>query len=116
MRFAYGAALAVSLAGMLTVDRRWRLVLFARERGAMRRGLAAIAIGVAFFLVWDAAGVGLGIFFVGPGDYQSGWQVAPEIPVEEVGFLTLLSHLSLVLVAAAQRWVEPALGRRGGAA
>lgn len=110
MRFAYAAALAVSLAGMLTVDRRWRLVLFARTPGAWWRGLAAVALGVAFFLVWDLAGTRLGIFFVGPGDYQSGVLVAPEIPLEEVGFLTLLCHLSLVLAAAVQRWLRPADG------
>lgn len=113
MRFAYAAALAVSLAGMITIDRRWRLVLFARQPGALRRGLLALAIGVAFFLVWDAAGIGLGIFFVGDGLAQSGWQLAPDLPVEEVGFLTLLCHLALVLGAVAQRPVSwrPVRGR-----
>lgn len=99
MRVAYGAALAVSLAGMLVLDRRYRLAVFA----APWRALLVLAAGVAFFLAWDAAGVGLGIFFVGDGPYQSGLMIAPEIPVEEVGFLLLLCHLALVLPIAAGR-------------
>jgi lycopene cyclase domain-containing protein len=99
MRVAYGALLAVSLAGMLVLDRRYRLAVFA----APRRAALVLALGVAFFLAWDAAGVGLGIFFVGDGPYQSGLRVAPEIPVEEVGFLLLLCHLALVLPIAAGR-------------
>lgn len=99
MRWAYGAALAVSLAGLLVLDRRHRLAVFA----APRRAVPVLAIGVAFFLAWDAAGVGLGIFFVGDGPYQSGLRVAPQIPVEEVGFLLLLCHLALIVPIAAGR-------------
>lgn len=99
MRFTYAAALAVSLAGMLVIDRRWRLVVFA----APGRAALALAIGLAYFLAWDAAGIGLGIFFVGDGAYQSGLMLAPELPVEEVGFLLLLCHLALVLAAGTQR-------------
>ncbi|MCV2393028.1 lycopene cyclase domain-containing protein [Actinotalea sp. M2MS4P-6] len=103
MTLAYPAALVLSLAGMLVVDRRWRLVLFRRAPHAARRGLGALAVGVAFFLLWDLAGIRLGIFFVGDGAYQSGLLLAPDLPVEEVGFLLLLSHLSLVLAAVAER-------------
>ncbi|HMO10518.1 MAG TPA: lycopene cyclase domain-containing protein, partial [Actinotalea sp.] len=103
MRFAYAAALLVSLAGMLTIDRRYRLVVFAADRRVAVRGVVTVLVGVAFFLLWDWFGVGLGIFFVGEGSYQSGLLVAPEIPVEEVGFLLLLCHLTLVLAAGAER-------------
>lgn len=99
MSAAYGAALLASLAGMLVIDRRWRLVVFA----APTRAAVVLAIGVAFFLAWDLAGIGLGIFFVGDGPWQSGLHLAPELPVEEVGFLLLLCHLSLVLAATAER-------------
>ncbi|MDO8106302.1 lycopene cyclase domain-containing protein [Isoptericola sp. b441] len=99
MRFAYAAVLLVSIAGMLVLDRRHRLVVFA----APLRALAVLTIGVGFFLVWDLAGIGLRIFFVGDGPYQSGVRLAPELPIEEVGFLLLLCHLALVLAAVAER-------------
>lgn len=99
MRFAYGAALLVSLAGLLVLDRRFRLAWWA----APRRAALVLGVGLAFFLVWDLSGIGLGIFFVGDGPYQSGLRVAPEVPVEELGFLLLLGQTTLCLAAAAER-------------
>jgi len=99
MRFAYGAALLVSLAGMLVLDRRFRLAWFA----APRRAALVLGLGLAFFLVWDVAGIGAGVFFVGDGPYQSGLRVAPEVPVEELGFLLLLGQTTLCLAAAVER-------------
>ncbi len=82
------------------MDRRWRLVLFADAR----RAGVALVIGVLFFLAWDAAGIAAGVFHVGDGPWQSGVRIAPEIPIEEVGFLLLLCHLALVLAAVGERW------------
>ena len=110
MSGAYAAALLVSLAGMLTIDRRLGLVVFA----APRRALAVLAVGVAFFLLWDLAGIGAGVFFRGPGEYLTGLQLAPELPVEEALFLTLLCHVTLCLYVAAQRWLQARAGRGPG--
>lgn len=114
MSGAYAAALVVSLAGMLTLDRRFALAVFA----APRRALAVVGAGVAFFGVWDLAGIASGVFFRGPGEHLTGLQLAPELPVEEVLFLTVLCHVILCLYVAAERWVA-ARGRvgasRGGA-
>lgn len=109
MRFAYGAALVVSLAGMLVIDRRLRLVWFAAPRRAALVG----AVGLVFFLAWDLTGVRTGVFFVGDGPYQSGLHVAPEVPVEELGFLLLLGQVTMCLAAAAERVVA---ARRAGRA
>ena len=104
---AYLCALIVSLAGLGFLDWRHRVALFADAR----RTLTTVVAAVAFFLVWDLVGVGLGIFFRGDSEYLTGIQVAPEVPLEEVFFLTLLVYQTLLLwLALARR------GRRLGAA
>lgn len=99
MTWWYAASLLVSIAGLALLDRRFRLAAWV----APGRTAAIVALMVLGFLMWDAAGVALGIFFRGPGPVQTGLQIAPEIPVEEVLFLTLLSYLSLLLARAALR-------------
>lgn len=102
---AYLVGLLVSLAGLGLLDWRYRVALFAD----VRRTLATVGIGVAMFLVWDLAGVGLGIFFRGDSRYLTGVQVAPEVPLEEVFFLTLLVYQTLLLwLALSRRHASPA--------
>jgi lycopene cyclase domain-containing protein len=96
----YLAALAVSLTGMVVLDRRFSLFFW---RDSRRAAIVLIA-GVLFFLLWDLAGIGLGIFFRGVGsELMTGLLIAPELPVEEVLFLTLLCYLTMNLYAAAGR-------------
>lgn len=95
----YLGALLVSLTGLTVLDWRYRVALFVDPR----RTLGTVAIGVVFFLLWDLAGVGLGIFFRGDAPYMTGLQVAPEIPLEEVLFLTLLCYQTLLLWLAFDR-------------
>lgn len=102
---AYLIGLLVSLAGLGFLDWRYRVALFADAR----RTLATVGIGVAAFLVWDLAGVGLGIFFRGEAPYLTGIQVAPEVPLEEVFFLTLLVYQTLLLWLALSRRLPSAL-------
>jgi lycopene cyclase domain-containing protein len=103
---AYLAALLVSLAGLGLLDWRYRLALFADAR----RTLATVGIGVAAFLAWDLAGVGLGIFFRGDSRYLTGIEVAPEVPLEELFFLTLLVYQTLLLwLALSRRLASPRL-------
>ncbi|MEY2848784.1 MAG: hypothetical protein RI885_1449 [Actinomycetota bacterium] len=99
MGLLYLLALAIALTGMVMLDRRFRLFFW---RDARRAGLV-LGLGVLFFLIWDLAGIGLGIFFRGETDFMTGLQVAPELPVEEVFFLTLLCYLTMNLVGAAAR-------------
>lgn len=105
MSWAYAAALAVSIGGMAVLDRRFRLVMWADPR----RGAVVLGAGVAFWLAWDLVGVGTGVFFRGQTSAMTGVLVAPEVPVEELGFLTLLGYLTLLCYVAAARWVA----RRG---
>jgi len=95
----YLVALLISLAGMVVLDRRFTLFFW---RDARRATIVLIA-GVLFFLVWDFFGVGLGIFFRGETDFMTGLLVAPEVPLEEVFFLTLLCYLTMNIYGALTR-------------
>ncbi|GMA35699.1 lycopene cyclase domain-containing protein [Demequina litorisediminis] len=100
----YLSALLISIGGLATLDWRYRVALFAEPR----RTVLTLLIAVAFFLAWDLVGTGLGIFFIGAGPYQSGILIAPEVPLEEVFFLTLLTYQTLLLWRAFARRREAA--------
>ncbi|MCS5717357.1 lycopene cyclase domain-containing protein [Herbiconiux sp. CPCC 205763] len=91
MGILYLAALLVSLGGMVVLDRRFRLFFFDRPR----RAAVVLAVGVAFFLLWDLFGIGLGIFFRGETAFMTGILIGPELPLEELFFLTLLCYLTM---------------------
>ncbi len=91
MGILYLVALAISITGMVMIDRRWRL-FFWRDA---RRAAIVLAVGIVFFVVWDLFGIGLGIFFRGETSFMTGLQVAPELPVEELFFLTLLCYVTM---------------------
>lgn len=93
MAILYLLALAISLTGMVVLDRRFRLFFWKNARVAA----IVLAAGVVFFLVWDLAGIGSGIFFRGETEFMTGLQIAPELPLEEVFFLTLLCYLTMNL-------------------
>jgi lycopene cyclase domain-containing protein len=87
----YLGALLVSLAGMVVLDLRFRLFFAA----AALRAAIVLVIGVAFFLAWDVAGIGAGIFFRGNPGLLTGVLIGPELPLEEVFFLALLCYLTM---------------------
>ena len=91
MGFLYLGALLVSLGCMMLLDSRFRLFFWADAR----RASIVLIIGVAFFLAWDLAGIGLSIFYRGETDFMTGVLLAPELPIEEVFFLTLLCYVAM---------------------
>lgn len=95
----YLVALLVSIAGLVLLDLRSKLFLGA----APIRAVIVLVVGVAAFLTWDAAGVALGIFFEGPSSLLTGVDLAPQIPIEELGFLILLCLSAMEAFALAQR-------------
>lgn len=95
----YLLALLVSTAGIAAIDVRFRLVV----RNAPWRTLATVAIGTAFFLAWDAAGIAAGVFVKGGSPLLVGLDLAPHLPVEEPVFLAFLCYLALVAWSAAAR-------------
>jgi lycopene cyclase domain-containing protein len=97
MGFVYIVCLLIAIFGMVMLDRRFVLFFW---RDAARAGIV-LAAGVLFFLAWDLAGIGLGIFFRGETSFMTGVQLAPELPIEELFFLVLLCYLSMNAYAAA---------------
>jgi lycopene cyclase domain-containing protein len=89
----YLICLVIALAGLAVIDARYRLVLWRHPRAAVK----VLAAGVAGFIVWDLAGIALGIFFPGRSAYVTGLLLAPGLPIEEIFFLTLLCYLSLII-------------------
>ncbi|WP_336646790.1 lycopene cyclase domain-containing protein [Microbacterium sp. USHLN186] len=99
MSAAYLLALLVSLGGIVLLDVRHRLFL----GHDAARAAVVLLLGTVFFLLWDVAGIALGIFFRDDGVFATGIQLAPELPLEEPLFLLFLCELTMVLVCGAQR-------------
>ncbi len=95
----YLGALLVSTAGIAALDWRFRLALWRRPGTT----LLVVAIGTAFFLVWDAVGIATGVFVKGDSPLLIGWDLAPHLPIEEPVFLAFLSYLAIVVFAAVER-------------
>lgn len=98
MNLVYLLALLVSLGAMVLLDRRFGLVFW---RDA-RRAAVTLAVGLVFFLAWDASGIALGIFARGGSRFMTGIEIAPELPLEELFFLLFLCYLTLVLIFGAR--------------
>lgn len=110
--FGYLAALAVAITGMVLLDRRFGL-FFWRDA---RRALIVLPLGVVVFLVWDLAGIVLGIFFRGQTAFMTGALIGPELPIEELVFLTLLSYLTMNAYSAAGDALDGRWSRRASTA
>jgi len=100
--FAYLLALLVSLTGMVVLDRRFGLFFWRAPRAAA----VVLAAGVLFFLAWDLIGISAGIFYRGETAFMTGLQVAPELPIEEVFFLTFLCYLFMNALQGARVLLE----------
>ena len=111
MIILYPVALAIALTGMVMLDRRFTLFFWKDAR----RASVVLVVGVLFFLVWDVAGIGLGIFFRGETNFMTGLQIAPELPLEEVFFLILLCYLTMNAYAAAGNLIRWHASHRLGA-
>ncbi len=112
MSFLYLLGLIVSISGMIVLDRRFGL-FFWRDA---RRATVVYLVGMASFLAWDVAGIQAGIFFRGETQILTGLQVAPELPVEELFFLTLLIFSGMNLFGAGERFSGRRAHSRTGSA
>jgi lycopene cyclase domain-containing protein len=102
MSFLYLAALLVSITGMVLLDRRHTLFFWVDSR----RATIVLTTGVLFFLAWDLTGISSGVFFRGEGPWMTGILLAPELPIEEVFFLTLLSYMTMNVFSALTKVVK----------
>ena len=108
MNVLYLLALAGSSAGLLVLDARLRLAVFSRPRLAA----AVLGIAIAGFLAWDLTGIALGVFFEGNRSLLVGVDLAPQLPLEEVFFLLLLTLTTLEVFALTGRLLERRTGSR----
>ncbi|WP_091226288.1 lycopene cyclase domain-containing protein [Microbacterium sp. 3J1] len=99
MGFLYLAVLLATLGCMLLLDRRFRLFFW---RDAVSASVVT-AVGLAFFLLWDVAGIAGGIFFRGEAVIATGIVIAPELPIEEPVFLLFLVVCTMVVYTGAVR-------------
>jgi lycopene cyclase domain-containing protein len=90
--FLYLSALIFSILGLGLLDFKHDLAL---KRFPIPT-LLSVGIAVAVFLVWDLVGIHFGIFFRGDAPHLTGITLAPELPLEEVFFLILLSYNALL--------------------
>lgn len=93
MTALYLLILLSTIVCMMLLDRRFAL-FFWRDA---RRASLVLGLGVLFFVLWDVAGIALGIFLRGQNDISTGIMLGPEFPVEELVFLVFLCYLTMVV-------------------
>lgn len=103
---AYGATylsgLIFSLVGLGLLDWRFRTAFTINKKAAA----FAILIPTIFFILWDVAGIAMGIFFRGDTSHLTGIVLAPEFPIEELFFLLLLNYTALTLFTTVTRVIK----------
>ena len=101
MQFAYLAGLIFSIVGLGLFDWKFKLGFSTNKKAATLSTL----LPLIFFLIWDGAGIALGIFFRGETSHLTGILVAPELPIEELFFLFLLNYTTLTIFITVKRIV-----------
>ena len=107
MAVIYLLCLLVSLGCMVLLDRRFRLVFWRSPRTAA----VVLALGLVLFLGWDLAAISSQHYAAGKSQAMTGIMLAPELPLEEILFITFLCYLTLVL----RGLLVLAIARRGRA-
>jgi lycopene cyclase domain-containing protein len=101
VQFAYLAGLIFSIIGLGLFDWRFKLGFSTNKKAAA----LATLLPLIFFLIWDGAGIALGIFFRGETSHLTGILFAPELPIEELFFLFLLNYTTLTIFITVKRIV-----------
>jgi len=101
VQFAYLAGLIFSIIGLALFDWKFKLGFSTNKKAAA----LATLLPLIFFLIWDGAGIALGIFFRGETSHLTGILVAPELPIEELFFLFLLNYTTLTIFITVKRIV-----------
>ena len=102
MQYAYLIGLVFSIIGLALFDWRFKLGFSTNRKAAT----LATVIPLIFFLLWDGAGIALGIFFRGETSHLTGLVIAPELPLEELFFLFLLNYTTLTVFIAIKRLLD----------
>lgn len=89
----YLIGLLIPAVCMGLLDRRFGLALWR----APRRTLLVLALGIGYFLLWDLAAIAAGHYGMGQSTLMTGIMLAPELPLEELVFVTFLCYFTLVM-------------------
>ncbi len=92
--YLYLLSLLIPLGCLVLMDARWRLAFW----HAPVRAAATVLGAGAIFLVWDVVAIGAGFYHRGESAAMTGIEVLPELPVEELVFITFLCYLSLIVL------------------
>ncbi|MEA2973296.1 MAG: lycopene beta-cyclase [Actinomycetota bacterium] len=96
-RFQYLLLMGLCLVITLPLE----LLLGARVWARPRRLLAALAIPVAVFVVWDVVAIARDHWTYNP-DYVTGWDLG-NLPVEELAFFVVIPICGLLTYEAVRR-------------
>ena len=105
----YLIGLLVPTLCMGLLDRRFGLALWR----APRRTLLVLALGIGYFLLWDLAAIAAGHYGMGQSTLMTGIMLAPELPLEELVFVTFLCYFTLVMWGLLARLGSGPRGPRG---
>lgn len=112
--WTYSGILLVSLLGLTYLDWRYGLVIFDSKKRPTKTSprllafLSTLFTMLIFFLIWDISGIILGIFRTN-SSYTLGLNlITPNLPIEEVLFLTLLIYVTLLVYKVSPRLLEKA--------
>ena len=100
MQWLYLSALVVSISGLAVLDWRHKIAFWYDAK----RTALTVSVAVGIFIIWDALGIALGIFFRGGSQYALPFNIAPEFPIEELFFLVLLCYTTLMIYLGVSRW------------
>ncbi len=98
-RYQYLLLLGACLAVTLPLE----VVLGARVYRRPRRLLAALALPVAIFCVWDVIAIARGHWSYSRR-YTTGWDLPFDLPVEELAFFVVIPVCGLLSLEAV-RWI-----------
>jgi lycopene cyclase domain-containing protein len=105
-RYQYLLVMAVCVLITLPLEFAFRARVYRRPR----RLVAAMAVPLAIFVVWDVIAIARGHWDYNP-TYVTGWTIPPNLPVEELVFFIVIP-ICAVLTYEAVSWI---LGRRAHA-
>ncbi len=92
-QYAYICVLVFSLSGLAVLDYRQKLAWF----WDARKTALILVVSLAFFLIWDIANISVGIIATNPAWVTGVYVYAPNMPLEEFLFLSLLGYQTLLL-------------------
>ena len=109
MSFTYLAGLLAASGCLCRIDARWALFFWRHPL----RALLVTVLTACFLLVWDLAGIGLGIFQRGNSPLMTGIVLAPQLPVEEPVFLLFLVYVVAILLFGSRQLIDHLASRSG---